>query len=289
MDSKKISFGFAKVNKKQPLQAGPAASVPLKSKDDSIQMIECLEGQSIKVIGKTDEPPPPLVIPLREQDKTTVPDRLAKLLGIRQEKQGRLQATESKQPSTESNTNGGSVGSEKCEVKIKQEPSDDGAATVTETLEQRAAREILNDINQANVKKEEQNNFVVPLLPEELPLDGARESSMDDYESVPIEKFGLAMLRGMGYKDDPKKDSAKAERPDFGPVMRPKGLGLGADRAMKAKAANAPLIPPAQGEILTMKQGAQIKVLAGKHKDAYGTFCGSSQISAGSLAKFGKA
>ncbi|XP_058174554.1 G-patch domain and KOW motifs-containing protein [Anopheles ziemanni] len=257
MDGKKISFGFSKVNKKQPLQSGPAASVPLKTKDDSIQLIECLEGQSIKVVGKTDEPPPPLVIPLREQDKTTVPDRLAKLLGIRQEKQG--------------NTNGGSVGRETSEVKIKQEPSDGSSATVTETLEQRAAREILDDINQANVKKEEQNNFVVPLLPEELPLDGARESTMDDYESVPIEKFGLAMLRGMGYKDDPKKDTAKVEGPDFGPVMRPKGLGLGADRAIKAKAANALLIPPAQGEILTMKQGAQIKVLAGKHKDAYGT------------------
>ncbi|XP_058129442.1 G-patch domain and KOW motifs-containing protein [Anopheles coustani] len=225
MDGKKISFGFSKVNKKQPLQSGPAASVPLKTKDDSIQLIECLEGQSIKVVGKTDEPPPPLVIPLREQDKTTVPDRLAKLLGIRQEKQGRLQAAESKEPSTESNTNGGSVGRETSEVKIKQEPSDGSSATVTETLEQRAAREILDDINQANVKKEEQNNFVVPLLPEELPLDGARESTMDDYESVPIEKFGLAMLRGMGYKDDPKKDTAKVEGPDFGPVMRPKGLG----------------------------------------------------------------
>uniref|UniRef100_A0A182ISX5 G-patch_2 domain-containing protein n=1 Tax=Anopheles atroparvus TaxID=41427 RepID=A0A182ISX5_ANOAO len=268
MDGKKISFGFAKVTKKQPLQAGPAASVPLKSKDDSIQMIECLEGQSIKVIGGTEEPPAPLVIPLREQDKTTVPDRLAKLLGIRQEKQGRLQAAESKQPCTDNNVNV-SANIDTGGVEIKTEPSEDGVVVPTdETLEQRAAREILNDINQANVKHEELNNFVVPLLPEELPLDGARESTMDDYESVPIEKFGLAMLRGMG---DPKKDAAKADGPDFGPVMRPKGLGLGADRAMKAKAANAPLIPPAQGEVLTMKRGAQIKVLAGKHKDAYGT------------------
>ena len=27
------------------------------------------------------------------------------------------------------------------------------------------------------------------------------QSSLDDYEQVPIEQFGLALLRGMGWKD----------------------------------------------------------------------------------------
>ncbi|XP_058058520.1 G-patch domain and KOW motifs-containing protein [Anopheles bellator] len=271
MDGKKISFAFAKNTKKPSLLAGPASSVSLK-KDDSKQMIDCLEEQSIKIIGKTEKEPAPLVIPLREQDKTTIPDRLAKVLGIKQEIH-KLNNGQQLSVSTD-DTNGES----KNEINVKLEPPEEREVNVvheppkTETLEQRATREILEDIQQSNVNSEQSSNFVVPLLPEDLPLDGARESSMDDYESVPIAKFGLAMLRGMGWKDpDPKKVDPKAAGPDLGPAMRPKGLGLGADRAMKAKAINAHLIPPAQGETLVMKCGAQVKVLAGKHKNAYGT------------------
>ncbi|XP_052869534.1 G-patch domain and KOW motifs-containing protein [Anopheles cruzii] len=271
MDEKKVSFGFAKHHKKPSLLAGPASSVSLK-KDDSRQMIDYVEDQSIKTIGETEKEPAPLVIPLREQDKTTIPDRLAEVLAIKKMKHEKLNNGQQLSVSTD-DTNGES----KKDMKVKLEPPERGVNVVheppkNETLEQRATREILEDIQQTNVKSEQSSNFVVPLLPEDLPLDGARESSMEDYESVPIAKFGLAMLRGMGLKDpDPKKVDPKAGGLDLGPVMRPKGLGLGADRAMKEKPINAHLIPPAQGETLTMKCGAQVKVLAGKYEDAYGT------------------
>jgi len=52
---------------------------------------------------------------------------------------------------------------------------------------------------------------------EDLP----EESNLDDYEAVPIEAFGAAILRGMGY--DPKKDT-----PLHVPKARPALLGLGA-------------------------------------------------------------
>ncbi|ORY87535.1 DExH-box splicing factor binding site-domain-containing protein [Protomyces lactucae-debilis] len=64
-------------------------------------------------------------------------------------------------------------------------------------------------------------------------------SSLADYESVPVESFGLAMLRGLGY--DPDKDK-KAEskpqerRPDFlglGATQRPEETKTAADLAKK--------------------------------------------------------
>lgn len=190
-----------------------------------------------------DDKPPPLVIPLREQDKTTIPDRLAKLQDI-------LEGRDTEEPDS----------------KLKEEPSEgpiDG-----ETLEQRAAREILEDLKDRKSRSNDKNSMVVPLKPEDLPLDGGRQSTMDDYESVPIEKFGLAMLRGMGWKEDPNAPKKNDKLPE-GPIQRPKGMGLGAERVPKDK--NRQLIPPAKDEVLTMKNGAFVKVLAGKHKESYGT------------------
>ncbi|XP_062555162.1 G-patch domain and KOW motifs-containing protein-like [Armigeres subalbatus] len=244
MDAKKISFGFSKIKKGN--LTGPSAIVPkqLQSKD-KIELISCLEGQTIKIVGKEneDDKPAPLVIPLREQDKTTIPDRLAKLQDIIEGKD------------TEENG-----------VKNDVEPK--AAAVGNESLEQRAAREILEDLQERKSRANEKNTMVVPLKPEDLPLDGGRESTMDDYDSVPIEKFGLAMLRGMGWKEDPNAPKKDNKFPE-GPVQRPKGMGLGAERVSKDN--NRQLIPPAKDEVLVMKKGAFVKVLAGKHKESYGT------------------
>lgn len=47
MTEKKISFGFKQVKKPQILIASNAAT----EKKESVEMIECLEGQTIKIIG----------------------------------------------------------------------------------------------------------------------------------------------------------------------------------------------------------------------------------------------
>jgi len=58
-------------------------------------------------------------------------------------------------------------------------------------------------------------------LPDELPLDS------EGYRRVPIEQFGAALLRGMGWKDD--NDDKKKKKSDDEPSMpRPHRLGLGA-------------------------------------------------------------
>lgn len=249
MEAKKISFGFSKINKKvNLLPAGPSVisgNAKQQYDGEKIELISCLEGQSIKIIGKEngDDKPPPLVIPLREQDKTTIPDRLAKLQDI-------IEGKDTEEPIP------------KPDEEVSEGPVDG------ETIEQRAAREILEDLKERKSRSNEKNSMVVPLKPEDLPLDGGRESTMDDYESVPIEKFGLAMLRGMGWKEDPNAPKKDNKFPE-GPIQRPKGMGLGAERVPKDK--NRQLIPPAKDEVLTMNKGAFVKVLAGKHKDSYGT------------------
>ncbi|XP_035781279.1 G-patch domain and KOW motifs-containing protein-like [Anopheles albimanus] len=252
MEEKKISFGFSKTAKKTPLQAGPAASIS-QNRNESKQFIKCVEGNTIKTVGPVEEPAGPLVIPLRVQDKITIPDRLAQVQSIKQEKQERLSQKQ------------------KPETTVVKNTTEVAPAPPNETLDQRAAREIVEATKQTADSANEKTNFVVPLLPEELPLDGARESTLDDYETIPIQSFGMAMLRGMGLKEDPKKEDEKGAPPDVGPVMRPKGLGLGADRSKLSKALVTPLVPAGPGEVLIMKIGAQVKAVVGKHQDRYGT------------------
>uniref|UniRef100_A0A182MJL9 Spp2/MOS2 G-patch domain-containing protein n=1 Tax=Anopheles culicifacies TaxID=139723 RepID=A0A182MJL9_9DIPT len=231
----KISFGV-KAKPKTLLGISPASSVTLKAKEAK-ERIEFLEGNQIKTSGKQEEKSvTPLVIPPLKNERST--ERSAKISIIQQLKQQSLQ------DGTKSTLMGG-----------------------IETLEQRAAREIVEETAEAIIKKEDTSSFVVPLKPEELPLDGARESTLDDYESVPIEQFGQGMLRGMGWKGDVKKDTEKIS---VGPVPRPKGLGLGADRSVKGGIAPG-TAALAQGESLVMKCGAPVKIISGRHKGKYAT------------------
>jgi len=50
--------------------------------------------------------------------------------------------------------------------------------------------------------------------------DAPDESTLEDYENMPVEEFGAALLRGMGWNGDMGPKQAA-------PVRRPQGLGLG--------------------------------------------------------------
>lgn len=152
---------------------------------------------------------------------------------------------------------------------IKIEPGielEENKAVIDETLDQQAARELMEDLQQ-KVVKTEMKVFEVPMNPDELPLDGAKESNLDDYDRVPIGDFGKAMLRGMGWKDEEKKEDPN-KNPLEGPILRPKGMGLGADKVIKKQPL---LIPPSHSEVLEVKRNSCVKILAGKHKNLYGT------------------
>jgi hypothetical protein len=67
----------------------------------------------------------------------------------------------------------------------------------------------------------------------------------------------------MGWKEEEEKEKAFDV-----PTVRPKGLGLGADKVVKKQPL---LIAPGQNETLEIKRNANVKILAGKHKNLYGT------------------
>ena len=66
-----------------------------------------------------------------------------------------------------------------------------------------------------------------------LVTDGhAEEPTLDDYEQTPVEKYGMAMLRGMGWKADVgigKTNRKVTQAMEIN--IRPRGLGLGATPA----------------------------------------------------------
>lgn len=132
------------------------------------------------------------------------------------------------------------------------------------SLEQKAIQELMQNTEDiGNVETDETLVDIVPLKPDELPLEGASESTLDDYEKIPISQFGVAMLRGMGWSGELKK-------PDVddigGPAIRPKGMGLGADKMIKPKPL---LVAPLSNDIMEIKKRAYVRCLAGKYKDAY--------------------
>ncbi|KAM4662040.1 G-patch domain and KOW motifs-containing protein [Discoglossus pictus] len=108
---------------------------------------------------------------------------------------------------------------------------------------------------------------------------GLRPESADpaDYEAVPVEHYGMAMLRGMGWKEG--EGIGRTFKQDVKPLeqkIRPKGLGLGADRtALKELEPQKPRKPLKPGEApkeedLVLKTGSAVEIQSGAHKQHYG-------------------
>lgn len=155
-------------------------------------------------------------------------------------------------------------GVEKAAVTTNTEVSNSKSLIEPQTIEQRVISELLaeaKDDGEGNGESKE-GTLSVLLTDDKAPLDGAKESTVDDYDRIPIVQFGLAMLRGMGLKDEEiiSKQNKEIE-------LRPKGMGLGADKMIKK---NKLLVEPASNEILEIKKNAYVRILAGKYKDLYG-------------------
>ncbi|XP_034488510.1 G-patch domain and KOW motifs-containing protein [Drosophila innubila] len=243
MDAKKISFGFSKVAKKPNI-------LPIKApkEESKVELIKCLEGKEIKLVAEKQEIAP-LVIQLASNQKTST--ALASLMKRRAVLLGE------DDPDPEEIT---------AEPQSIAEVTSNNDST---NLELRAARELLAAAQDNGNEIVDGEKLVLPALKaDELPLDGAKESTIDDYDSIPIQQFGLAMLRGMGWVDPPPVSKKKGTAPvDDAPFMRPKGMGLGADKALKAKTL---LVQPEKNEVLEIKKQAYVRILGGKQKDQYG-------------------
>ncbi|XP_004226250.2 G-patch domain and KOW motifs-containing protein-like [Ciona intestinalis] len=171
-------------------------------------------------------------------------------------------------------------------------------------IEDEAAKELMAESKQFldQAPPEEQSNedfenMAVPLLLRNKVPDGyeddtvldvsirPEEATIADYEQIPIQAFGMAMLRGMGWNPEVgigrtfKKNTKMLET-----VVRPKGLGLGANAPNKK-------LPNGQSgnkedEALEIKKGGFVFVNSGSHKNKYGVVEGMDPDNAQCVISF---
>ncbi|KAJ2741350.1 hypothetical protein GGI20_005245, partial [Coemansia sp. BCRC 34301] len=93
------------------------------------------------------------------------------------------------------------------------------------TAQQPAAEKFGLQVMAPNRNKQNTSRVTGVTLMAEKKVDGGSDSDVDEdtYERVPIEEFGAAMLRGMGWTESPNDDDAIVHN-----GKRPSLLGLGA-------------------------------------------------------------
>uniref|UniRef100_A0A8C6SXZ5 G-patch domain and KOW motifs-containing protein n=1 Tax=Neogobius melanostomus TaxID=47308 RepID=A0A8C6SXZ5_9GOBI len=248
-----VSFGFTKtVNKFKPTTTDSAAKK--KEERDYLTGIDRNELQSTK----PQEKPKELIIPLIQKNRWHKLDSAAQ--------------------------NEAKIG--KAEATIQE--SDSMVSQAVKELIEDSRRQL--DQWQNGTESDKHTNLRIPLLMQNKVPDGFEdgdqvnvdlrpESSTEaDYETVPVQAYGLAMLKGMGWKQG--EGIGRTFKQDVKPIehqLRPKGLGLGADRsAIKDLEPTKHKRPPKPGEErekeeeLVMGPGGYVQVQSGAHKDLYG-------------------
>ncbi|XP_051280964.1 G-patch domain and KOW motifs-containing protein [Dicentrarchus labrax] len=247
-----VSFAFTKtVNKFKPTTGD---ALTKKEDKDYLTGIDRNELQS----SKPSEKPKELIIPLIQKNRWHKPDRAG-----------------------QSEASGGKT----------QDTTQD-----SDSVDSQAVKELIEDSRRQleewqNGPQSERNlNLSIPLLMQNKVPDGFEdgdrvkvdlrpESSTEaDYETVPVEAYGLAMLKGMGWSKT--EGIGRTFKQDVKPIehqLRPKGLGLGADRsAIKDLEPSKHKRPPKPGEErakeeeLVMGPGGCVLVESGAHKELYG-------------------
>ncbi|CAH1121103.1 unnamed protein product [Ceutorhynchus assimilis] len=230
MEPPKISFSFTKSFKKTNIILNTATP---KENEKKGEVIECLEEQSIKIKDAIIEEARPLVIPLKDDQKNLL-DRIK-------------------------------AASKWDKKKEKEDTRPDSELTADEL----AARQLIREAKARLENGHESNNHkvsVLPLTEESATLTGEKEPTLEDYESVPIGDYGLALLRGMGWKDGMAigKNVTKSAVPSL-PELRPKGLGLG---ATKIELPEQKATDEDGNELILMKRGFA-KVVMGPQNGNY--------------------
>jgi len=160
---------------------------------------------------------------------------------------------------------------------LPNKPQENGATT----LEEMAVQAILDGCQKRGGEEEEEDSKVVevPMLID--PQEGMDMSTAEDYQNVPIDKFGMAMLRGMGWK--PTKGVGKNSQVIAAslPEIRSKGMGLGADKLIKSVKKKQ----SSEEEELKLKQGSYIQFIIGKLNGQYGQVYGFDELSSRVIVK----
>ncbi|CAF0789198.1 unnamed protein product [Adineta ricciae] len=151
-------------------------------------------------------------------------------------------------------------------------------------LDAQAANEAWNERNENGpvrvhtIEQDSANTFMINTDEENNAKEPEEEKEVEnaDYEQVPIEDFGMAVLRGMGYKEDSGLGISNKKQVDvFVPETRPRGLGLGADRKVLEKInqlkRNLKQAGIDEKDDLCFEKGAFVLIEKGPHQDLYGT------------------
>ncbi|XP_038061611.1 G-patch domain and KOW motifs-containing protein-like [Patiria miniata] len=265
LETGKISFGFTKKKKSNLLETNVREQSTLGGKGAETDFVHALEGKEVKSI-KPKEKEKPLVIPLIKHNVY------------------------------------GSHGNRQPNKEKVKGPAD-VLKTSTNSLEDDAVKEIIKDAAQYNEEWEgrgnEDLNLTIPILmqnrvPEGTETDDKLDvsirpdaASSADYNQVPIEQFGMAMLRGMGWNEQ-EGIGAKMKKvvKPIEAVLRPKGQGLGADRRpgdMLDKKRLRKLKPgdkKIEEEVQGFAKGVGVLVRSGAHKNLYGKIEGVDEDNA---------
>ncbi|KAL8580361.1 hypothetical protein ACOMHN_037460 [Nucella lapillus] len=166
-------------------------------------------------------------------------------------------------------------------------------------IDQQAAREVLEESAKYQEAWEDGDdkpdpNLAIPLLMQNKVPDGFEtDDKLDvalrpeipddaDYEKIPIEHFGFAMLRGMGWKEGQGIGKSGQVIAPVEAHLRPKGLGLGADRSQTSNNKDGKKDNKVDDseQKLELKKGSYCAVIGGKHKDLYGVIEGIDEDNA---------
>ncbi|XP_058905944.1 G-patch domain and KOW motifs-containing protein isoform X2 [Kogia breviceps] len=181
---------------------------------------------------------------------------------------------------------------------LRQPPTQaPGPSTQTDVLVDGILSQAVKELIEESTKSlEERENagvdptFAIPMIQKGCAPSGEGEDSEPradtvpeeaDYEAVPVEAYGLAMLRGMGWK--PGEGIGRTFNQVVKPrvnSLRPKGLGLGANLTeVQALAPNGPhhLLRPddeqeedKEDQPQGLVPGGAVVVLSGPHRGLYG-------------------
>jgi len=215
--------------------------IPILPKTEkAVQFIECVEEKSIKVAGVVEKVDHELIITMPKSVKQRLPTK-------------------------------------KVVSSIPNKLQENG----TSTLEEMAVQAILKGCKKREGGEEKEEDTRIVEVPSIINTqEGMEMSTAEDYESIPIDKFGLAMLRGMGWK--PTKDVGKNSQIIAAslPEIRSKGMGLGADKLIKSVQKTQ-----SSEEELKLKQGSFVQFIMGKLNGQYGQVCGFDELSSRVIVK----
>lgn len=245
-----FSFSFAKTAERKVLQDSGIRDESTKDRKDDVDYVKSLNDKHINSTVKKEQKKD-LVIPLIVKNHWRTNTKV-----------------------TEKDSNGESK-PETTPVADEKELTPQEEAARELIAESRKELEAWENRSEGDVKKIDE----VPLVLNNAPPAGfetddaldvscrAEQSTMDDYENVPIEQYGLAMLRGMGWKKDQGIGGFKKQVIEsIDPVVRPKGLGLGAaPKKVENKEGKSK-----EEEELKLKRGAFILIDNGSKKGQYG-------------------